>query len=142
MSTSLPYFLALGPEKFRETLSLAQAAIWHHPVIGRDSKLKHVAVLADLIEECDRKRPLDRNGIHTEDLCTTECGCAGYKQIKRTTRYTAVPVYCIEDDKTFRSVAACAQYYDTTSSAISKILRGDGKRHKGKTFTRVIPQPR
>lgn len=129
------YWLAASPEKLRETLCLAQAAIWHHPQIGQNSKRNHIAQLQRMIDECDRKRPLGPDGTHG-DRHTAECGCEGYVH-KNPSRYTKVPVECVDDGRVFSSIAECAKFYNTNSSAISKVLQGYSKRHHGLRFRRV-----
>lgn len=135
------YFADINPKELRETLALTQAAIHHHPIIGAESKKKHIRVLQQLVIECDRKRPLGPDGTHGDGkFCTPECGCVDYQPVIRTTRYTPIPVRCIEDDLIFRSVREAALHYNTTSSSISKVINGRNKKHQGKTFTRALPK--
>lgn len=64
------YLFEEEPKMLRETLVVAQAAIGNSV-----REREHRARLGRLIAECDRKRPLGRNGKHG-NLHTPECGCS------------------------------------------------------------------
>ena len=57
----------------REALSYAECALLNFYPAGsqRDSYAK---IIAEMIQECDQKRPLGTDGKHG-DLHTLECGC-------------------------------------------------------------------
>lgn len=61
------------PKMLRETLCRAEWLIlhrtWDVQFIERDAK-----IIAELIDECDRHRPLGHNGKH-DDRHTLTCGC-------------------------------------------------------------------
>lgn len=62
-----------SPKMLRETLCIAQSRIGDSPLDG-DRKKEHVDRLQRLIDECDRHRPLGRDGKHG-DRHTATCGC-------------------------------------------------------------------
>lgn len=59
------------PKMIRETLCFAQALVGHS---GDYRAQEHVIRLQQLINECDRHRPLGRDGAHG-DRHTESCGC-------------------------------------------------------------------
>jgi hypothetical protein len=61
-----------GPKMLRETLCVAQSMIGLHSSSSR--RREHVDRLQRLIDECDRHRPLGRDGKHG-DRHTPTCGC-------------------------------------------------------------------
>ncbi|WP_189079259.1 hypothetical protein [Mangrovihabitans endophyticus] len=60
-----------GPKMLRETLCLAQTAIG---AVAGVTGQHHIALLQRLVDECDRHRPLGRDGTHG-DRHTRTCGC-------------------------------------------------------------------
>lgn len=58
----------------REALCFAQTAVNH--VYSADNKQKgmYSDILQDMIDDCDRQRPLGRDGKHG-NLHTDNCGC-------------------------------------------------------------------
>lgn len=65
------YLLPVTPKTLRETLCVAQGAVLR---AGGDRAQHDGSVLAQLIDECDRQRPLGADGKHG-DRHTPECGC-------------------------------------------------------------------
>lgn len=72
-NVSTAYEINDGPKMLRETLCVAQTYVG----LSDDSrKGEHIARLQRLIDECDRHRPLGRNGKHgRRQRCTATCGC-------------------------------------------------------------------
>jgi hypothetical protein len=70
MSTTV-YEVSDGPKMLRETLCIAQTYVG---LSTRSDARAHVECLQRLIDECDRHRPLGRNGKHG-NLHTSTCGC-------------------------------------------------------------------
>ena len=67
------YTVPDGPKALRETLSLAQTALFKTD--GLYSEIKnHADRLQRLIDECERKRLTGFDGTHG-DRHTPECGC-------------------------------------------------------------------
>lgn len=65
------YVMEDGPKMLRETLCVAQTYVG----LSDDSRrAQHVERLQRLIDECDRHRPLGRDGKHG-NLHTATCGC-------------------------------------------------------------------
>lgn len=58
----------------RDALTKAQHWVL---AFGQGDIMAHIAKIVELINECDRLRPLNSRGEHTEDLHTPECGCPG-----------------------------------------------------------------
>lgn len=70
--TKYAYVVEDTPKMLRETLCVAQTFVGLYCV---DSRIQeHMDRLARLIDECDRMRPLGRDGKHGK-LHTPECGC-------------------------------------------------------------------
>jgi len=61
----------IKPKSLRETLCLAQSLINRHAPRGGHL---HSDYLQELINECDRHRPLNAQGKHA-NLHTNTCGC-------------------------------------------------------------------
>lgn len=71
-----PYVIDVTPKSLRETLCIAQSAIRARPY-DQHRKPGDIAVLQELIDECDRLRPLLPDGKHDgpSERCTDYCGC-------------------------------------------------------------------
>ena len=67
------YEIEDGPKMLRESLCLAQAALYISPY-NSDYIKSHAERLQRLINECDRHRPLGPDGKHG-DRHTDTCGC-------------------------------------------------------------------
>ena len=72
------YTVPDGPKMLRETLCFAQGWLNRY-CSDTDRRQEHSNRLQRLIAECDRKRPLGRDGKHG-DLHTPECGCVEYDE--------------------------------------------------------------
>lgn len=73
------YFVPLPPKTLRETLCVAQHALQQleqaHPGYTAGGTIPtHLAKIQELLNECDRQRPLGADGKHG-NLHTPECGC-------------------------------------------------------------------
>jgi hypothetical protein len=73
------YFVPVSPKSLRETLCVAEHALQElgqqRPGYSAGGSIgHHMTVIAELIRECDRQRPLGPDGKHG-DLHTPECGC-------------------------------------------------------------------
>jgi hypothetical protein len=72
VSDAHTYTVEDGPKMLRETLSVAQSAVWGYPGNGRAQE--HADRLQRLLDECERKRPTGNDGKHGSRH-TGECGC-------------------------------------------------------------------
>lgn len=65
------YLLPNGPKMLKETLGLAQSLIGNS---GDPRAAEHVQRLQDVIDECERMRPIGPDGKHG-NRHTPRCGC-------------------------------------------------------------------
>lgn len=70
-----PYLLTDTPKMVKETINVAQQAYGQY---RRDYERfdEHMARLSRIVEECDRMRPVGRDGKHN-NRHTEVCGCDG-----------------------------------------------------------------
>lgn len=66
------YGITTGPKMLREALCLAQSCIRSSGNLS--TRQAYSDIIQELINECDRKRPLGSDGKHG-NLHTDECGC-------------------------------------------------------------------